>query len=239
LKRRRPGAGTPDADLAARIDAFQQRLGYRFSDPALLHLALTHKSAGDGQRGFAHNERLEWLGDRVLGFLCARDLYAAEPGAQEGELTRRFNARVSGAACAQTARALGMEDVIVVTRGIAPDTVRSSDSILGDTFEAVMAALWLDGGMEAAAILYAHTRAQESLAREIANPKNALQEWVQKRSHAIPAYRVLTREGPDHEPRFEVEVEAAGLTARAWGTSKQGAEQEAARVLIRQEGLDV
>lgn len=236
--RRVPGprlAGPP----ADALDAFQDRLGYRFRDPGLLRHALTHKSAGDGMRGFAHNERLEWLGDRVLGLLCARDLYARFPEAEEGALTRRFNGIVSGAACAQTARRLGFEAVITVTRGIAPDQVRNNDSILGDTFEAVLAALWLDGGLEAAAILYAHTGQSGADPLDGRNPKNALQEWAQKRGHAIPAYTVTGRDGPDHEPRFEVEVAAAGRTARASGSSRQSAEQEAARTLIRQESLDV
>jgi ribonuclease III len=232
------GARQPAADGPA-LEAFQQRLGYRFQDPGLLVHALTHKSAGDGQRGFAHNERLEWLGDRVLGFLCARDFYALYPSAEEGELTRRFNATVSGTACAAVARRLGFEEVITVTKGISPDQVRANDSILGDTFEAVMAALWLDGGLEAAAILYAHARTLEADPLAGRNPKNALQEWVQKRGHPLPAYTVTAREGADHEPRFQVEVAAAGRTASAWGTSKQGAEQEAARSLIAQEGFDV
>lgn len=237
---RRAAAAAPrQAADSAALAAFQQRLGYRFRDEGLLRHALTHKSAGDGQPGFAHNERLEWLGDRVLGLLCARDFFALYPQAEEGELTRRFNATVSGAACAEVARRLGFEEVVTVTRGISPAQVRANDSILGDTFEAVMAALWLDGGLEAAEVLYAHTRAREADPLAGRNPKNALQEWVQKRGHPIPAYQVLAREGADHEPRFHVEVTAAGRTASAWGSSKQGAEQEAARTLIAQEGLDV
>lgn len=237
--RRKPGHAARGGPDEAALDAFQDRLGYRFKDQGLLRHALTHKSAGDGQQGFAHNERLEWIGDRVLGFLCAQDLYEALPRAEEGELTRRFNAIVNGASCAAAARDLAMEEVITVTKGIAPDQVRLNDSMLGDTFEAVMAALWMDGGLEAAGLLYARVRAGHDDPLAGRNPKNVLQELAQKRGHAIPIYEVIGREGADHAPRFDVEVRAMGLSARASGGSKQAAELEAARTLIRQEGLDV
>jgi ribonuclease III len=162
-----------------RLAALERQLGHVFADRKLLERALTHKSRGDGQRGYAHNERLEWLGDRVLGLLAAERLFNENLGAEEGELTRRFNAIVSGKNCADAARELDIADLLVVSRGFTVETVAENDSILGDAFEAIMAALWLDGGRAATAGLFevvwtlGHT-----LADHHRNPKSALQEWT-------------------------------------------------------------
>jgi ribonuclease III len=223
-----------------RLAALERQLGHVFADRKLLERALTHKSRGDGQRGYAHNERLEWLGDRVLGLLAAERLFNENLGAEEGELTRRFNAIVSGKNCADAARELDIADLLVVSRGFTVETVAENDSILGDAFEAIMAALWLDGGRAATAGLFevvwtlGHTQADHHR-----NPKSALQEWAQKRGLPAPNYMVLERDGPDHAPRFVVEVEAGGKTASAQGTSKQNAERAAAIALLNQGGLNV
>lgn len=213
------------------LDAFEARLGYTFSDRSLLVRALSHKSAGDGQPGFAHNERMEWLGDRVLGLLAAQDLFAAHGRDDEGVLTRRFHNIVSGSNCAGAARLLGVQDVLVVSRSIPREAVTANDSMLGDAYEALMAALYLDGGIEAARPLY-DLAVQASRDDVVGNAKNRLQEHLQKRGDAIPVYRVVGREGPDHAPVFTVEVEAAGHTALAEGPSKQAAEQVAAARLL-------
>jgi ribonuclease III len=224
----------------ARLAALQRQLGHEFADIKLLERALTHKSRGDGQRGFAHNERLEWLGDRVLGLLAAERLFSQNQGAEEGELTRRFNAIVSGKNCADAARELGIADVLVLSRGFSAEAVVENDSILGDAFEAIMAALWLDGGRAAAAALFEIVWTLGNSAREHhPNPKSALQEWAQKRGLPAPQYVVLERDGPDHAPRFLVEVETGGKTAQAEGTSKQNAERAAASALLNQGGLHV
>jgi ribonuclease III len=224
----------------ANLDAFEGRLGYQFKDRALLERALTHKSRGDGQRGFAHNERLEWLGDRVLGLLAAERLFAENLVAEEGELTRRFNAIVSGKNCADAARTLDVASVLNLSRGFSPEAVQENDSILGDAFEAIMAALWLDGGRDGANSLFAiawdvGTSSQD----DHRNPKSALQEWAQKKGLPPPAYHVLERDGPDHAPRFVVQVEAGGKTAQAEGSSKQNAERGAAIALLNEGGLRV
>jgi ribonuclease III len=223
-----------------RLEALERQLGYQFSDRKLLERALTHKSRGDGQRGFAHNERLEWLGDRVLGLLAAERLFNENLGAEEGELTRRFNAVVSGKNCADAARTLDIAGVLVLSRGFSVETVLENDSILGDAFEAIMAALWLDGGRTATAGLFEAAWDMGNSARDHhKNPKSALQEWAQKRGLPSPNYLVLERDGPDHAPRFVVEVEAGGKKAQAEGSSKQNAERAAAIALLTQGGLNV
>jgi ribonuclease III len=225
---------------SARLAALEQQLGHVFKDRALLERALTHKSRGDGQRGFAHNERLEWLGDRVLGLLAAERLFGENQGAEEGELTRRFNAIVSGKNCADAARTLDIADVLVLSRGFSVEAVMENDSILGDAFEAIMAALWLDGGRDATAALFEAAWDIGNSSREHhPNPKSALQEWAQKKGLPAPNYHVLERDGPDHAPRFVVEVEAGGKKAQAEGSSKQNAERAAAIALLNQGGLHV
>jgi ribonuclease III len=213
------------------LDAFEARLGHRFADRSLLVRALSHKSAGDGQPGFAHNERMEWLGDRVLGLLAAQDLFSAYGRDDEGVLTRRFHNIVSGANCAGAARLLGVQDVLVVSRSVPRESLAANDSMLGDAFEALMAALYLDGGIEAARPLY-DLAVQASRDDVVGNAKNRLQELLQKRGAAIPVYRVIGREGPDHAPVFTVEVEGAGHRALAEGPSKSAAEQVAAARLL-------
>ncbi|MCU0882129.1 MAG: ribonuclease III [Hyphomonadaceae bacterium] len=213
------------------LDAFEARLGHRFKDRSLLVRALSHKSAGDGQPGFAHNERMEWLGDRVLGLLAAQDLFSAHGRDDEGVLTRRFHNIVSGSNCAGAARLLGVQDVLVVSRSVPRETVAANDSMLGDAYEALMAALYLDGGIEAARPLY-DLAVQASRDDVVGNAKNRLQELLQKRGEAIPVYSVVGRDGPDHAPVFTVEVEAAGHKALAEGSSKQAAEQVAASRLL-------
>jgi ribonuclease III len=225
---------------SARLEALERQLGYKFKDRALLERALTHKSRGDGQRGFAHNERLEWLGDRVLGLLAAERLFGENQGAEEGELTRRFNSIVSGKNCADAARSLDIADALTLSRGFSAEAVLENDSIMGDAYEAIMAALWLDGGREATATLFEIAWDMGTTQGEQhRNPKSALQEWAQKRGKPAPTYIVLERDGPDHAPRFVVQVEAGGKKAQAEGSSKQNAERAAAIALLNEGGLNV
>lgn len=224
---RRPAARLEPEVLAA----FEARLGFVFKDQSLLARALTHKSAGDGLPGFANNERMEWLGDRVLGLLAAQDLFMAHGRDDEGILTHRFHNIVSGSNCADAARLLGIHEVLLVSKGLSRETVKGNDSMLGDAYEAVMAAVYLDSGIEAARPLYdlAVKASREGVG---GNAKNQLQEYLQKRGQGIPLYRVIGRSGPDHAPIFSVEVEAAGHKAVAEGSSKQAAEQSAAARLL-------
>jgi ribonuclease III len=220
---------------AARVAALEARIGHVFADRALLMRALTHKSAGDGVRGFLHNERLEWLGDRVLGLLAAERLHAGRPKDEEGELTRRFNQIVSGANCAQAGEALGLGDIVAISRSLGGGEGVGMASVLADAFEALLGALYLDGGLDAARPCF-------EVAWEVAldggpggldlaarhNPKSALQEWAQKRGLAGPVYEVIARDGPDHAPRFVVACAVAGRVVEAEGGSKQSAERAAA-----------
>jgi ribonuclease III len=224
---------------AERVAALQVRLGHVFRDQALLMRALTHKSAGDGQRGFQHNERLEWLGDRVLGLMAAERLHALHARDAEGELTRRFNAIVSGANCAVAAQALGMDGLVAVSKGIGATQGLSGTSILADAYEALLGALYLDGGFGAATVAFdaawdaGHETAFTDPSR---NPKSTLQEWAQKRGHAPPVYEVLDRDGPDHSPVFTVRCVLGRRTIEAAGPSKQAAERSAAIMMLK--GLD-
>lgn len=222
------------------LRALEEKLGHRFEDRALLERALTHKSRGDGQRGFAHNERLEWLGDRVLGLLTAERLFGENSSAEEGELTQRFAAIVSGKNCADASRNLELSEVLTMSRGFSKQDIEENDTILGDAFEAVMAALWLDGGRAATAKLFEIVwNAGTTKSQSHPNPKSALQEWIQKKGLPTPRYTVLSRLGPDHAPQFEVEVRAGDLKAVAQGTSKQSAEQSAAALLLQQGKIHV
>ncbi|GBF57247.1 ribonuclease 3 [Candidatus Phycosocius bacilliformis] len=224
-----------------QLRRLEERLAYRFKDRGLLERALTHKSRGDGQPGFAHNERLEWLGDRVLGLMTAERLFELHGRAEEGELTRQFAAIVSGRNCAEAARILGLTDLMVVSKSISLTSLAHNDSILGDACEAVIAALWLDGGRPAVEALFDLVW-QTGLSSEEGghrNPKNALQEWAQKRGLPAPIYEVVSREGPDHAPNFVIEVQVGPHIARAEGTSKQNAERAAAQYLLKQGGLRV
>jgi ribonuclease-3 len=221
---------------AQRVAALERRLGHTFKDQSLLMRALTHKSAGDGVRGFRHNERLEWLGDRVLGLAAAKRLHDAHPRAEEGELTRRFNAVVNGDNCAAAAKALELQELLAVSKSVGEPRGLSGTSILSDAFEAVLGALYLDGGPEAceAAVDLAWELAVADVApTDAANPKSALQEWAQKRGRPAPIYETLSREGPDHAPVFTVRCHAVGRIVEASGGSKQAAERAAAAILLK------
>jgi ribonuclease-3 len=197
---------------AAAVTELETRLGYRFEDKALLDRALTHSSAGDGLRKIVHNERLEFLGDRVLGLCTAQTLMAQFPEAREGDLSQRYNMLVNRQACAQAARLMGLGPALRLAGGETKRGGREQDTILADACEAVLAAVYLDGGLEAA--------------RAAAAKK------------PIPVYSVVHRTGPDHAPVFIVEVQVEGLdAARAEGRSRQDAEKAAASLVLGREGL--
>ena len=227
---------------AAAVAALVQRLGHPFADPARLERALTHASVGDGARkGGEDNERLEFLGDRVLGLLAAESLIAADPLASEGDLAPRFNALVNGATCARVARRMGLGPALRLSGAETKTGGREKDSILADACEAVMAAVFEDGGLEAARTVYRAFWAEESavlLAPRPKDPKTRLQEWAQTGGRPLPAYRVVDRQGPEHAPVFTVEAAVDGLPPiTAAGSSRQAAEKAAAQALMAREGL--
>lgn len=223
------------------VQALEARLGHAFSDPGLLERALTHPSVGEGGKAVPDYQRLEFLGDRVLGLLVAERLSADHPKADEGELSRRLHALVDRDSCARVARRLEVGPALRLSPGETKTGGRDKDGILADVTEALMAAVYLDGGLAAARGLFERIWAEE-LAEggrpRHANPKSALQEWAQGQGRPLPAYEVVGRSGPDHAPVFTVQVTVEGLEPlTAQGRSRQEAEKAAATAMLSREGL--
>ena len=225
---------------AAAIAALERRLGLVFSDQALLDRALTHSSVGDGSKRVSDNERLEFVGDRVLGLLAAERLAELYPKSDEGDLAPRLNALVSRKACAVVARNLDLGAALRLSPAETKAGGRDKDSILAGACEALMAALYQEGGLAAARTFFLAQWADQiqdlGLPRP-QDPKTALQEWAQGKGKPLPAYAVVQRTGPDHAPLFTVEAQVQGLEpARAQGRSRQDAEKAAAQALLQREG---
>jgi ribonuclease-3 len=219
--------------LSADLKAFATRLGHDFARPELLLRALTHSSIASPGR--PDNQRLEFLGDRVLGLVMAEALLAADRDAVEGLLAPRFNALVRKETCAAVARELNLGDALKLGRSEMMSGGRRKEALLGDAMEAVIAAVYLDGGFPAAKALVLRLWADrigqvESDARDA---KTALQEWAQARGQQPPTYVEVAREGPDHQPLFTVEVRlASGESERAKAGAKRQGEQAAAKALL-------
>ncbi|MCU0855038.1 MAG: ribonuclease III [Rhodobacteraceae bacterium] len=218
---------------AAELTAFAARLGHDFRDPALLVEAVTHASMSAPTR--PDNQRLEFLGDRVLGLVMAEALLAADTAAAEGTLAPRFNALVRKETCAAVAREIGLGDVLRLGRSEMMSGGRRKEALLADALEAVIAAVYLDGGFAPAKALVLRLWGPRvaSVREDARDAKTALQEWAQARGQTPPAYVELGREGPDHAPLFTIEARLAdGTSARAKAASKRQAEQAAARALL-------
>jgi ribonuclease-3 len=218
---------------AAELTAFATRLGHDFRDPALLVEAVTHASMSAPTR--PDNQRLEFLGDRVLGLVMAEALLAADTAAAEGTLAPRFNALVRKETCAAVAREIGLGDVLRLGRSEMMSGGRRKEALLADALEAVIAAVYLDGGFAPAKALVLRLWEPRiaSVREDARDAKTALQEWAQARGQTPPAYVELGREGPDHAPLFTIEARLAdGTSARAKAASKRQAEQAAARALL-------
>jgi ribonuclease-3 len=227
---------------AEAVEALQRRLGHAFTDKGLLERALTHSSvAPDARNKRRDNERLEFLGDRVLGLLVAEHLIEAFPDAVEGELSPRLHMLVDRNACARVARRIDLGPALRLAPGETRNGGREHDTILSDACEAVIAALYLDGGLDRVRAVWKDIWGEELAAPaepRVHNPKSALQEWAAAKGRPPPAYTVVGREGPDHAPRFTVEARIEGLEpVRAEGTSRQGAEKAAAQALLSREGV--
>ena len=221
--------------LSADLKAVSRRIGHDFSDPDLLVTALTHPSmSGTGR---IDNQRLEFLGDRVLGLIMAEALLNADEGASEGVLAPRYNALVRRETCADVARQIDLGSVLRLGRSEAMTGGRRKQALLADAMEALIAAVYLDGGFDAAQAMVHRLWADRVAAVEedARDAKTALQEWLQARGEPPPAYVELERTGPDHAPIFTIEVRAeSGGSASAKATSKRAAEQQAAGLLLRQ-----
>ena len=226
---------------AAAVAELERLIGHAFHDRELLERALTHASVGDGARAVRHYERLEFLGDRVLNLMAAERLMAIDSEAREGEMSRLLASLVNFHACARVARQIGLPAALRLSASATKIGARESDSVLGDACEALIAALYIDGGLETARGFFLRFWAQEfaGLGEPRArDPKTQLQEWAQGRGLPLPAYEIVSRAGPDHAPCFTVQVSVEGYeTETAQGRSKQEAEKAAALVmLMKREG---
>ncbi|MBU2956979.1 ribonuclease III [Paracoccus sp. 1_MG-2023] len=221
---------TPSAD----IRAFMTRLGHEFSRPELLVRALTHGSIASATR--PDNQRLEFLGDRVLGLIMSEALFDADAEASEGQLAPRFNALVKGETCAAVAREIGLGDVLKLGRSEMLSGGRRKDALLADGMEAVLAAIYLDAGLDAArrVVLRLWKKRLSNVAEDSRDAKTALQEWAQAQGMPPPSYEQTDRSGPDHAPVFHITVSLAdGRQAEARGAgTKRSIEQSAAKALL-------
>jgi ribonuclease-3 len=214
-------------------DSLSEKLGHTFRDQALLKRALTHASAD----AVMSNERLEFLGDRVLGLIVAEKLHDRYPDDAEGALALKFNALARGAACARAASDAGIAEHIILASSEKSSGGRDKPAILSGVCEAVIAALYLDGGMEVARAFVTRywDGMFDELSHDMRDAKTRLQEWAQAkgRDGAAPVYTLKERAGPDHAPRFIVEAKVSGLDAvTGEGGSKRQAEQDAAQKLL-------
>ena len=222
----------------AALEAFEARLGHRFADRRLLETALTHASAASGSR--ASYQRLEFLGDRVLGLAVAEMLLEAFPKANEGELAQRLTALVRNESCADVAIALDVGAAIRLGSGEAQAGGREKAAILGDVCEALIGAIHLDAGVDAARRFVRANWEPRMLAwrGSLRDAKTTLQEWAQGRGLGTPSYAIVGRHGPDHAPLFDVEVTIAELPpARGEGRTRRDAEQMAATAVLRRESV--
>jgi len=219
----------------------EKTLGHRFKKQQLLELALTHASTRGSKAKRNDNERLEFIGDRVLGLAIAELLNELFPAANEGELARRYNRLVRGETCAKVARTLGLGPHLILSDSEAGSGGRAKGTILADAMEALLGAIFLDAGFDASRTAVRKLWAcQYEELNTTARPdaKSALQEWAQGQGLSLPQYIEIARKGPDHAPRFTSEVHITGKPpARGEGASKRAAEQAAARALLEREGV--
>ena len=215
-------------------------LGYRFKDRKLLERALTHASVRSNSASRLDNERLEFLGDRVLGLAVAEMLHHSLPDHSEGELARYFNRLVRGAACAAVGREADIGKHLILSDSEAESGGRDKDTILANAVEALLGAVFVEGGFDAGrdAVKRLWGERFDLSPSVIVDPKSALQEWAQGQGLPLPRYAEVSREGPDHAPRFIAEARLKGHEpATGEGTSKRQAEQAAAAELLRREGV--
>lgn len=219
--------------ISTELVALQNVIGHRFADPGLLRRAVTHSSmSGPGRED---NQRLEFLGDRVLGLVMSEALLNSDRAASEGQLAPRFNALVRKETCADVARDIGLGDALKLGRSEQLSGGRRKQALLGDAMEALIAAVYLDAGFDTARDLILRlwdTRISD-VDDDAKDAKTALQEWAQARRLLPPAYVEIARAGPDHAPVFTIEAQlSTGQSAQATAGAKRQAEQQAAKALL-------
>ncbi|MGB0687647.1 MAG: ribonuclease III [Paracoccaceae bacterium] len=223
--------------LSADLISFQARLGYEFDHPKLLIEAVTHSSMSSQTR--SDNQRLEFLGDRVLGLVIAQALFEKDMDAKEGLLAPRFNTLVRKETCAEVAQKIDLGSVLKLGRSEMVSGGRRKQAVLGDAMEAIIAAVYIDGGLSKAEkiILTLWGQRIEAVKSDARDAKTALQEWAQARGLNPPIYETMSRKGPDHAPVFEIEVRLeTGEKQQAIAGTKRKAEQAAASVLLQDLG---
>jgi ribonuclease-3 len=227
---------------AAAASALEQTVGYRFKDGDLLVRALTHISALAGGSRAGSYQRLEFLGDHVLGLVISEMLFRAFPKGDEGELSRRLADLVRRETCADVARAINLGDALRLGASESNSGGRSRTAILADVCEALIGAVFLDGGYAQAAAVVERLWGERMRApsRPLRDPKTMLQEWAQARGLPTPAYREVERTGPHHNPEFRIAVTLPEREpAEGRGRSKRVAEQAAAAAMLQREGVRV
>lgn len=239
---RSPGTSSTASKSADKLKTapLEKAFGYKFKDRALLRRALTHASVRSQRDGGGDNERLEFLGDRVLALAIAELLVEIDPEATEGELARRFNRLVRREACAHIARDLGLGSVLILSPSESDSGGRNKDTILADACEALLGALFIEAGFDVArgVVRRLWSPLADGAPRAAPDPKSALQEWAQGQGLALPEYVEVGRAGPDHAPRFTAEVRVGRMgPAQGEGANKRAAEQAAAAALLRQKGV--
>ena len=221
----------------ARFETISAEIGYRFVNENFLRAALTHASTIKHQGDY---QRLEFLGDRILGLVIAEYLFRSNPEQSEGQLSAALSTLVRGEACAVAGDAIGLADLVILGSSEKAKGMNLNRTVLGDVMEALVAAIYLDGGLESARGFVLRTWEPQVLhpSRMTKDAKTFLQEWALARALPIPAYRIVSRVGPEHEPVFVVAVEIKGK-APAEGTakSKRAAEQDAADLFLKREGI--
>jgi ribonuclease-3 len=219
--------------LSADLQAFQDRLGHQFAEPELLLRALTHPSMSSPAR--PSNQRLEFLGDRILNLVIAEAVYRGDSEAAEGQLAPRYNALVRKEACAEVAREIELGEVMRLGRSETMSGGRRKLAMLADGIEAVVAAIYLDAGLEASRAIVLRLWEPQLTGTEggVQDPKTAVQEWAQARGLPPPTYVEVARDGPDHAPIFTIEARLSdGTLEAAQAGSKRQAEQRAAEALL-------
>ena len=237
MRAKAPPSRRPDDALL--LDSIEAITGIRFSNVGLLRRALTHASAKGVAEG-ADYQRLEFLGDRVLGLVVAQMVFEANPRAPEGEMSLRLNALVNAETLAEIAEEVGLSGLISTGRELRPQAGRKLVNLRADVMEALIAALYIEAGLEAAnAFIRRHWDSRSkapSAARR--DPKTELQEWSHQFAKSVPAYTVDSRSGPDHDPVFMVSVRIEGVEpGMGSGRSKREAEQAAAMNILLREGV--
>jgi ribonuclease-3 len=233
-------AKRPNRKRAAAASSLETTIGYKFKDRDLLERSLTHISATGGNRNNSY-QRLEFLGDHVLGLIISDMLFRAFPKADEGELSRRLADLVRREACADVARAINLGEALRLGSSENNAGGRTRIAILADVCEALVGAVFVDGGYEAAVKLVEKLWGERmrTPVRPLRDPKTILQEWAQARGLPTPSYREISRSGPHHDPEFRVAVLLPELMpAEGLGRSKRAAEQAAAAALLSREGVE-